>query len=174
MIYARIKDEEERERLEKALETTRDRNWYRRLLIISLSSERYPVDRLSEMFNLCKATIRSYIKSYNEGSLEGLLPRKSTGRPPKIGHWTKNDWDEVLERTPNQYERLSTHSRTWTLGLLAKYVKEYHGIDVCIASVYASLRKTGKGTGRSKLRVGSSDPDYTAKRQQAKEVQNLP
>ena len=61
--------------------------------------------------------------------------------------------------------KLETQSRQWTLEHLQLYLKEYHGIDVCLASVYNSLRKTGRRTGRSKLRVGSPDPNYTVKRE---------
>jgi len=43
-----------------------------------------------------------------------------------------------------------------------------------IQSVNNSLRNTGRRTGRSKLRVGSPDPENTAKREGVKAVQNLP
>ena len=79
----------------------------------------------------------------------------------------------MLEQTPNQYEKLDTHSHQWTLGLMSKYLKEYHQIEVSTVSVHNSLRKTGRRTGRSKLRVGSPDPDYVVKRDRVKEVQNL-
>jgi len=95
------------------------------------------------------------------------------GRPPKLANWTKGDWDKILERTPDQYEKLNTESRQWTLDLLKKYVKEYHNIEVCRSSVYHSLRKTGRRTGRSKLRVGSPDPDYVVKRQHVQAVLSL-
>ncbi len=173
MIYANIKDDEGRKRLEDAIKATQDKNWYRRLEIIQNSANRIKVPTLSEIFNLNQDTIRDYIKSYNQGGLDGLRPIKQTGRPPKIGHWTKEDWDKVLEQTPNQYEKLETQSRQWTLERMALYLKEYHGIEVTIQSVYYSLRKTGRRTGRSKLRVGSPDPDYTAKRAGVKAVQNL-
>ena len=173
MIYAEIKTQEEQERLDASLKASKDKKWYRRLKVVAISAKKYTVNQLSEMFNLCRATIRSYIKSYNEGGLDELTPGKSTGRPAKIAHWTKEDWDKVLERTPNQYEKLSTHSRQWTLELLGRYLKEYHQIDVCIASIYSSLRKTGRRTGRSKLRVGSPDPDYTAKREHTEAVKSL-
>ena len=174
MIYANIKDDEERKRLEDAIQATKGKNWYRRLEIIQNSASGIKVPTLSEIFNLNQDTIRDYIKSYNQGGLYGLKPIKQTCRPPKIGHWTKEDWDRVLEQTPNQYEKLSTESRSWTFERLSLYLKEYHGIEVTISSVYNSLRKTGKRTGRSKLRVGSPDPDYQVKRDQLKEVQNLP
>jgi transposase len=126
------------------------------------------------MFSLCQATVRNYIHSYNKGGLEGLKPVKQSGRPAKLAHWTKAAWDRILQRTPDQYEKLTTESRQWTLNLLVLYLREYHHLDVCRSSVLNSLRNTGRRTGRSKLRVGSPDPDYTVKRQQVEAVRNLP
>ena len=173
MIYAKIKDQEEQKRLDDALKASKDKKWYRRLKIIALSAKKYTVQKLSEMFDLCEATIRNYIRSYNKGGLAKLAPGKSPGRPPKIAHWTEEQWDEVLEQTPNQYEKLNIQSRQWTLERLCLYLKEYHQIEVSVASVYNSLRRIGKRTGRSKLRVGSPDPDYRVKRKQIKELQDF-
>lgn len=165
MIYAKIKDQEELERIQAAMKVTKDKVWYCRLKIIQLSAEKASVQKLSKDFDLCQQSIRNYIHAYNKGGVEALAPKKSPGRPPKIGHWAKEQWNEVLEQTPNQYKKLETQSRQWTLERLQLYLKEYHGIDVCLASVYNSLRKTGRRTGRSKLRVGSPDPNYTVKRE---------
>lgn len=173
MIYAKIKSQEEQKRLDDALKSSQKKNWYRRLQIISLSTKQYTVQKLSEMFKLCESTVRNYIHSYNKGGLDKLKPVKQPGRPPKIAHWEKEDWDKVLEQTPNQYERLNTKSRQWTLERLQLYLKEYHQIQVSIASVYNSLRKTGRRTGRSKLRVGSPDPDYRVKRKQIEELRDF-
>ncbi len=174
MIYARIKGQEAQKRLENALKASKAKNWYRRLQVILNSGRGVTVEQLSKIFGLCEQTIRNYIRMYNENGLAKLKPKKSSGRPTKIGHWKREDWDRVLEQTPNQYEKLATESRQWTFERLSLYLKEYHGIEVTISSVYNSLRKTGRGTGRSKLRVGSPDPDYQVKRDQLKEVQNLP
>lgn len=173
MIYANVKNQEEKERLDDALRSSRTKSWYRRLQVVALSARKHTVRQLSKLFDLCEATIRKYIKSYNKEGLDGLVPRKPPGRPPRIAHWTKEQWDKVLEQTPDQYDKLDTHSHQWTLGLMSKYLKEYHQIEVSSVSVYNSLRRTGRRTGRSKLRVGSPDPDYTVKRDCVKEVQNL-
>jgi len=173
MIYAKIENPEENKRLEDALKASKDKKWYRRLQIIQNSAKGIIVPKLSEIFGICHQTVRNYINAYNQGRLDELMPDKQSGRPAKIGHWTKEDWDRVLEQTPNQYEKLKTQSRQWTLARLALYLKEYHGIVVTLQSVNNSLRKTGRRTGRSKLRVGSPDPDYTAKRAGVKAVQNL-
>ena len=155
MIYANIEGQEELERIQATMEVTKDKVWYCRLKIIQLSAQKISVQKLSKDFSLCQRTIRDYIHAYNEGGPEALIPKKSPGRPPKIAHWIKEQWDKVLEQTPNQYKKLETQSRQWTLERLQLYLKEYHGIDVCLTSVYNSLHKTGRRTGRSKLRVGS-------------------
>ena len=173
MIYAEIKDQEERIRLQDAMKASKNKNWYRRLQMIELSAEKYSVQELSNTFKLCEATIRNYIHSYNDGGLDKLAPVKPPGRPPKIGNWTEADWDRVLEQTPDQYGKLNTQSRQWTLERLQLYVKEYHDIEVDISNIYRSLRKTGRRTGRSKLRVGSPDPKYKVKRKHTEDLRNL-
>ena len=173
MIYAILKNAEEKEILESELKSARDKNWYRRLRIIKLSARNHTVQELSEDFDLCQQTIRNYINAYNQGGLPALFPGKSPGRPPKISHWSKAQWDKVLEQTPDQYEKLNTQSHQWTLDRLRLYVKEYHDIDVNISNIYRSLRKTGRRTGRSKLRVGSPDPKYKVKRKHTEDLRNL-
>jgi transposase len=173
MIYAYMKDNNCQQEIDQQLKATENKKWYRRLMIISLSAKRYTVKKLQEMFQLSDATIRRYIHAYNQDGISGLRPNKATGRPSKIAHFKKEDWDKVLEKTPNQYEKLNTCSRQWTLLRLAKYVKEYHQIQVCLATIYNSLRKTGRRTGRSKLRVGSPDPGYDDKRTSIEELRSL-
>lgn len=141
MIFAQIKNQKEREKLDKALNAAKDKKWYRRLKIISLSAQQYTVPQLSQIFDLCEATIRNYIKSYNKSGLKGLSPDKPPGRPPKIAHWTKKDWDKVLQKTPNRYEKLNTQSSKWTLEKIKKYLYEYHSIDVSTVAIYNSFKK---------------------------------
>ena len=173
MIYAKIKDQEAHKHLNDASKASKNKNWYRRLKIIEFSADKYTVKQLSGMFDLCEATTRNYIHSYNQGGLDKLKPVKPPGRSPRIANWTREQWDEVLEQTPNQYEKLNTQSRQWTLERLRLYLREYHQVDVSISNIYRSLRRTGRRTGRSKLRVGSPDPDYTVKRKQIKELQDF-
>lgn len=144
MIYAKVRNEEEQKRLDDALRTAKTKNWYLRLQIVALSTQGYDVKKLSQMFNFCNATIRNYINLYNQGGLSRLVPAKHSGRPPKIAHWTREQWDEVLMQAPKQYEELNTDSQRWTLERLRLYLREYHHIDVSIASISNSLRKTGR------------------------------
>ena len=72
------------------------------------------------------------------------------------------------------YEKLQTDSRQWTLELISIYFETYHEISVTPPAIYFALRRIDYRTGRSKLRVGSPDPDYQAKRQHLTELSCLP
>ena len=149
--------------------------WYKRLLIIKLSAtEHMSVGKLAKMFNLCDDSIRSYIHKYNTSGLEALMPKSPPGCRGKITHFSKSDWDRLLEQTPNQHEKLHTDSRQWTLELIRPYLKAYHGISVTPPAIHLALRRVGYRTGRSKLRVGSPDPEYQTKRHQLEELTSLP
>lgn len=102
------------------------------------------------------------------------MPQSPPGRKGKITHLRKANWDKILEQTPNQYQLLNTDSRQWTLELIVLYLQKYHQISVTTPAVYYALRRTGRRTGRSKLRIGSPDPDYQVKRQTIEKLTNLP
>ncbi len=174
MIYAEISDAPALQKLDAALSEATKPQWYRRLLIIKLSAtERMSVQKLAKMFTLSDDSVRSYIHKYNTSGLEALMPKSPPGRRGKITHFSKSDWDRLLEQTPNQYEKLQTDSRQWTLDLISAYLKAYHEISVSPPAIYFALRRTGYRTGRSKLRVGSPDPEYQAKREQLTELSCL-
>ncbi len=175
MIYAELNDSLAVERLDVALCEATHPKWYRRLLIIKLSGiERMPVSKLAKMFNLSDESVRTYIHTYNSSGLDALMPKRPPGRRGKITHFSKSDWNRLLEQTPNQYEKLQTASRHWTLELIRVYLQAYHEISVTPPAIHLALRRVGYRTGRSKLRVGSPDPEYQAKRTQLTELRCLP
>ncbi len=160
--------------LQVELRNAQNAKWYRRLKIIQLSMRGVTVPELAEQFDLCAATIRSYIQAYNAGGIAGLRAKKSPGRPAKVGQLTREGWEEILRQTPNCYEKLETECRVWTLALLVRYVKEYLDQEVCFQTISAAMRRCKYRTGRSKLRVGSPDPEYQVKRHQVESLESLP
>ena len=174
MIYAQPQGDYAISELQVELRNAKDAKWYRRLKIIQFSMAGRTVPQLSEEFDLCPLTIRTYIQAYNAGGIEGLRPRKSPGRPPKVGQLTRDAWEEILRQAPHSYEKLDTECRVWTLELLVRYVKAYLEEDVCFQTISAAMRRCKYRTGRSKLRVGSPDPEYQVKRQHVESLQALP
>ena len=120
MIYAELGDASELECLDVAISKAKKPQWYRRLLIIKLSvTEHLSVPKLAKMFNLSDDSVRSYIHKYNTSGLEALMPKSPPGCRGKITHFRKSDWDRLFEQTPDQYEKLNTDSRHWTLELIS-------------------------------------------------------
>ena len=173
MIYASPQGEHAESELQDAIKQAKSAKWYKRLKIIQLSMSGVSVSQLSEQFDLCPSTIRSYIKAYNGKGIENLRPKKQPGRPTKVGHLVADDWNEILSQTPNQYEKLETDSRQWTLELLAGYAKEYLNQPVTLDTISKALRRCKYRTGRSKLRIGSPDPAYRVKRETVETLEHV-
>ena len=120
MIFAQAQFEGAVSQLAAEIQNTDSAKWYRRLKIIQLSMAGKPAPRLAVEFDLCQATVRHYIFAYNTGGIDGLRPQNPSGRPPKIGQLSRDDWSEILSQTPDQYDRLETDDRQWTLSLLGR------------------------------------------------------
>jgi len=76
MIYAQLQTKQQLQCLNEELLKAKKKNWYRRLMIIKLSAtEKYSVVQLSKMFDLCSATVRNYIRTYNLDGLKALVPK---------------------------------------------------------------------------------------------------
>jgi transposase len=162
MLYAEIRPQAQ-DVLLKEIQQSSDRNWYRRLKIIQLSAQRKPVPELARLFDLCQDTVRTYIKRYNAGGLEGLKRRSSDGAPAKIP-LTKAEWEELLRRSPSQFDRLQTGARNWTQELVQAYLRQYHQVSVTQQAISACIKRHKVSWNRGKLKVTSPDPLYTVKR----------
>jgi len=163
----------ELELLDNELKTTKDARWYQRLIIIQLSSQGETVSKLADMFNVCKATVRDYIKRFNTGGLMSLRRRNSNGRPPKI-NMTKAFWEELLHRSPCQFDKLNTGARNWTHKLLSEYCQQYLGVQITPSAIGMLLKRMDIRWNRGKLKVTSPDPLYTVKRKRVEELKKKP
>ncbi len=173
MISAKM-NEEDLKLLEENLKAAKDAKWYRRLKIIQLSSLGETVSKLSKTFDVCKATVRDYIKRYNGGGLESLKRRNSNGRPTKV-KLSKAEWEELLHlfppqsaarhRSPCQFEKLETGARNWTHKLLSQYCHQYLDVQITPSAIGMLLKRLDIKWNRGKLKVTSPDPLYTVKRE---------
>ena len=148
MLFAKVTKIEQKE-IKEAMKESENKKWYRRLKIIDLSSERMRVPELAKMFDLSQATVRTYIKKYNEQGLEELRPKKNSGRQAKIG-LTKQEWEDLFQRSPHQYEQLNTETRNWSQELVQAYLKQYHEVTVSQGTISTTLKRLGISWTRTK------------------------
>ena len=128
---------------------------------------------LAKTFDLNQTTIRNYIKSYNDGGIEGLKRRNSNGRPTKI-KLTKAEWEDLLHRSPCQFPKLNTGARNWTYKMLSQYCYEYLGVQIGQSAIGMLLKRMDIRWNRGRLKVTSPDPDYTVKRERVDTLKKKP
>jgi transposase len=148
MLFAKVTKAEQKE-LKSALEKSENIKLYRRLKIIDLSSQNKRVPELASLFDLSEATIRTYIKKYNQGGLAGLKPKEIPGKEATIT-LTKEEWEELLKRSPSQFDLLKTKARNWTQKMMQDYLAHYHEIKVNQGTISYTLKKLGISWKRSK------------------------
>ena len=102
MLFAKVYNAAIKE-LEQALRNADQTKWYRRLKIIDLSAQGHRVPELAYLFDLGEASVRRYIKQYNEGGLDNLRPGKSSGRQASIP-LSKEEWEDLLAQSLSQEE----------------------------------------------------------------------
>lgn len=169
MIFAQIKTEEEKLKLEQAIKGAEKPYLYRRLLIIKLSAQGKTVNELASLFNLIPLTVRKYIHAYTAGGILELMPQKKPGRGTKIS-LTQEQWLDILHQSPATFDELDTPSHNWTLDLLVKYLEIYHGVIMQPSAVWYLLRRHKINLGRSQWKMTSPDPEYRVKRQKVEEL----
>ena len=148
MLFAQVSEKGQKE-LKSAIDETKDAKWYRRLKIIDLSGQGYRVPQLAILFDLGEASVRRYIKQYNEGGLEKLQPGTSPGRNVTIP-LSKGEWEELLARRPSQFEALGTKARNWSQPLLQRYLSHYYQLDVTQSTLSTTMKRQGISWKRAK------------------------
>lgn len=168
MLYA-IVDEQGQNELKDEMKRTTDKKWYRRLKIIDLSAQGYSVPQLGVLFDLSNQTIRTYLKSYNEGRLGALKAGYGQGRP-RILDWSKSQWLDLLHQPPQHFDQLHSGAINWTQELLQQYFAHYHHLQLSQGTICKAIKRAGVGWRRAKLSVKSPDPLYSVKRQRVEQL----
>ena len=148
MLFAEVTETGQKE-LKSALKKNESIRIYRRLKIIDLSNQKTRVPALAKIFDLSEATVRTYIKRYNKDGLAGIEPKEIPGRKTTIT-LTKVEWEDLLKRSPSQFEELKTKARNWTQEMMQTYLQVYHKIEVTQGTISLRLKRLGISWKRSK------------------------
>ena len=148
MLFAKVNNAAKKE-LGQALRNADQTKWYRRLKVIDLSGQGQTVPELAKLFDLNQATVRRYIKRYNADGLSGLRPNYGPGRTAKIS-LNKEQLEELLSRSPSQFEQLNTGARNWNQRLMQQYLHQYHQIELSQGAISGTFKRLGISWNRAK------------------------
>jgi transposase len=161
-IRVRAGSDEERENLmHLARSRTRGAGLVRRAQIVVHALEGLPAPEISATMDLCGATVRFWLKRFNERGLPGLQEDMRSGRPPT---YSAEERSTVIKTALTRPSDLHLPFACWTLDRLVAYLSE-HGIGMRRSRISEILLDEGLKWRHEETWFGERvDPDFAQKR----------
>jgi transposase len=161
-LHARAVSEEEREALSR-LEGSRKRGagLVRRAQIIVHALDGLSAPEIAAKMELCGATVRFWLKRFNERGLQGLEDDMRSGRPPT---YSADEKSTVIRTALTRPEDLDLPFACWTLDRLVASLSE-HGVGMRRSRISEILLDEGLKWRHEETWFGERiDPDFARKR----------
>ena len=164
-LRVRAVSDEEREELGRmARSRTLGAGLVRRARIVMHALEGLKAPEVCARMDLCGATVRHWLKRFNEGGLEGLAEDVRTGRPPT---YSAEQRSAVIETALSRPADLGLPFASWTLDRLVACLAE-QGIGMRRSRISEILIQEGLRWRHEETWFGARvDPDFARKRGQS-------
>jgi transposase len=149
--------------------STRDAKVFRNATIILLSAAGNSKSQISHELGCSLATVDNVRKRYRQQGLEGLVPRKSTGRRSRATPDYRKAMREVLQTPP---QTLGYGFSVWSLPRLSQHLKRTTGITLSDDQLGRVLRAEGFSYQRPKHTM-KGKRDETAYKRARRELKSL-
>jgi transposase len=157
-----LTDEETAELRQLARARTAPARTVERAQIVWRSSQGQRVPAIAEELRLCKATVRQWLKRFNDHGLAGLQDEPRPG-PPKT--YTPAQVSELIAAVLSKPQDLGLPFACWTLDRLVAYLSEQKGITMKRSRIDEILIAEGLRWRQQETWFGERvDPDFAAKR----------
>lgn len=162
-LHVRPLSEGEQRQVEKlAHARTESARLVERGQIVWLSSQGWWVPEIADHLQVNRATVRRWLKRFNEKGLAGLEDRPRSGCPPT---YTPEQVAEVIAVSLTDPRELGLPFATWTLDRLAAYMNEQKGIPIKRSRIDDILIDEGLRWRTQETWFGERvDPDFAQKR----------
>jgi transposase len=126
------------EELIKLQNTTKSTYTRLALQAVTMRYRGYSNKEIIESTDLSKVSIVAHIKDWNSYGLRSVEDHRGGKKPPKLAPVIVDDLIYVtLNKTPNEFEFIG---HTWTLELLAEYIKMNYDIEVTTVTIWKTLK----------------------------------
>lgn len=160
MLYARRPTDEELQELKRMTRQEVGRVSQRAQMIL-LSIRRKMVPEVADILEVCRATVRFWIKRFNAEGPAGLYDRERSGRPPKSTREVKDTIVQIIQDDPSREGYLATF---WTVAMLVLAVARKVGVRLSPSTLRATLHELGLRWGRPRLAMPDKvDPEKASK-----------
>jgi transposase len=127
---------------------------YKRLLFLKSIKQGTPISHAAEFVGINRGTGFRWIKQYNEGGLEGLMPKYAGGRPSFLSNEQLKELKEILSNPDDNY---SIHE-------VQILIKEKFNVEYSYKQVWEIVRK------KFSLNYSKPFPIYENKPENAKNI----
>jgi len=142
-----VNKEELQEALEKAIEAG-EKKYATRILAITMLADKIDHKEVRKRLRITQATLRNWIKLWNEGGLEALKPKKPEGAKPKL---SEEQWEELKIEISRSPRELGYDTDLWSTKLVLTHIEKKYGVTYHEKYIYKALKKRG-------LNLESPDP----------------
>ncbi|WP_261850252.1 IS630 family transposase, partial [Pectobacterium araliae] len=151
---------DERQLMQKTMQTTRDKNHYRRLAALLMLDDGISVSDVAKHLQAARSTVGRWINWFTQSGAEGLESRPA-GRPPK---WSPEPvlplLSHLVDYSPQDVGWLRSR---WSLELLTMEINGFFNINASRSTLYRWVKMAGLVWRRAAPTLKLSDPDYDEK-----------
>lgn len=160
MIYVRQPTDEENLELRRMMRQEVGRVSQRAHMVL-LSATRHSVPEIAELFEVCRASVRFWLRQFDTEGPRGLYDDLRSGRPRKVDQRVEATAVRLLHTDPQQAGYLAT---IWTVAMLVLALVEKLTVELSLSSVRMLLHRLELRWGRPRLSMPRKvDPDKAAK-----------
>lgn len=156
------RDTAERERLEQAARSTRDKRAWLRMRALLLWDENQNATAVSRTLGVGRQSLYEWRSRYLERrDAADLLDRPKSGRKPSLSLPERERLAEILEQEPKEY---GYQSYGWTVPLLLQHLQSHEGASLSETTLRRTLRSMGYRWKRPRYVLARRDPEREEKK----------
>ena len=149
--------EEEIKAMRKLHRETKNSVMQRKYLAICLHMEGNTNKRIADIIGLDEHTISIYINTYDAQGTEGLIPKKSPGRPKLLtDEQAQKLYETISEKAPDDVGFDGVMN--WTAKIACLWVLQEFGIQYKISSMWALFQRLKLSYTRPTYVLAKADP----------------
>lgn len=147
-FFVRTLTRAERNRLADILRHPPGVKVFLRAKAVDLSSQGWKIPEIAEIVERDRSVVSRWLHRFDDEGIDGLWPKKSPGRPPKVTAEFRDAVDQAARQNPRE---LGYDFTRWTADLMTDHVVTATGIEVGPWTVRQTLVDLGFRWGRPKL-----------------------
>ncbi len=152
----------ERERLEQAARTTRDKRAWLRMRALLLWDGRPNAAEVARTLGVGRQSLYLWRDRYLERrDPADLLDRPKPGRTPSLSEPQRARLTRILEHDPQE---LGYRSHGWTVPLLLTHLESHEGVQISATTLRRTLRALGYRWKRPRYVLARKDPEREGKK----------